>query len=174
MTGAEARLEKLRSEHPEWTPWLAVVEAVLREIDDHKWDSAVPPGPASPASATPLLANAAIDLREAPVQKYFTQLIGVASRSGTETMVTLAPAANAKIDLLSLFKASLHQDNEQLKACVAALGVDCEAFAAVMALLSMPLLQACNRRLERSVPTGWTEGYCPICGAWPAFAEVRG
>jgi FdhE protein len=20
----------------------------------------------------------------------------------------------------------------------------------------------------------WTEGYCPVCGAWPAFAEVRG
>jgi FdhE protein len=21
---------------------------------------------------------------------------------------------------------------------------------------------------------GWVEGYCPVCGSWPAFAEVRG
>jgi FdhE protein len=24
------------------------------------------------------------------------------------------------------------------------------------------------------VPADWSEGFCPICGAWPALAEVRG
>ena len=25
-----------------------------------------------------------------------------------------------------------------------------------------------------SLPQGWVEGYCPVCGGWPAVAEVRG
>jgi len=36
----------------------------------------------------------------------------------------------------------------------------------------MPLLHACRRRWP--VPAGWAKSYCPICGAWPAFAEVCG
>src|SRR5690606_40048619 len=24
------------------------------------------------------------------------------------------------------------------------------------------------------VPRGWGRGFCPVCGAWPAFAELRG
>lgn len=36
----------------------------------------------------------------------------------------------------------------------------------------MPLLHACRRRW--ALPRGWRRGYCPICGAWPGFAEVCG
>lgn len=36
----------------------------------------------------------------------------------------------------------------------------------------LPLLHACRRRW--AVPKGWSEGYCPVCGAWPGFAEVCG
>jgi hypothetical protein len=48
---------------------------------------------------------------------------------------------------------------------VAAAGID-------PAEVPIPLLHACRRRW--SVPKGWSEGYCPVCGAWPGFAEVRG
>jgi FdhE protein len=174
MTAVEARLEHLRSEHPEWAPWLAVVEVVSREVVDSKWDAVVPPCPASKAGGTPLLANATINLRKSLLQTSFAQLIDIASRSGTEMMATLAQANKTDLDILSLFKASLHQDSEQLKANALALGVDAEAFGAVMALFPAPFLHACNRRWERSTAAGWTEGHCPICGAWPAFAEVRG
>ena len=42
------------------------------------------------------------------------------------------------------------------------------------ALLPVPFLQACNRRWASSISESWVEGYCPVCGSWPAFAEVRG
>ena len=58
------------------------------------------------------------------------------------------------------------------KALAAGAGADPEAFHAVTALLPLPLLHACNRRWKPS--ESWLEGYCPICGAWPAFAEIRG
>jgi FdhE protein len=38
----------------------------------------------------------------------------------------------------------------------------------------MPLLTVCRRRLTHELPHGWSHGYCAVCGAWPAFAEVRG
>jgi FdhE protein len=38
----------------------------------------------------------------------------------------------------------------------------------------MPLLQACRRAWADLAPGTWAHGYCPICGAWPAVAEVRG
>lgn len=38
----------------------------------------------------------------------------------------------------------------------------------------IPLLHACRRRWASAVPPGWSQGYCPICGAWPGFAEVCG
>jgi formate dehydrogenase maturation protein FdhE len=36
----------------------------------------------------------------------------------------------------------------------------------------MPLLHACRRRW--TVSASWSQGYCPLCGAWPAFAELCG
>lgn len=40
--------------------------------------------------------------------------------------------------------------------------------------MPIPLLHACRRRWADAVPQGWSHGYCPICGAWPGFAEVCG
>ena len=36
----------------------------------------------------------------------------------------------------------------------------------------LPLLHACRRRW--GVPPGWTLSTCPVCGAYPGFAEVCG
>jgi FdhE protein len=41
-------------------------------------------------------------------------------------------------------------------------------------MAAVPLLQACARALQSEVPLAWWEGYCPVCGAWPALAELRG
>jgi FdhE protein len=36
------------------------------------------------------------------------------------------------------------------------------------------MLHACRQAWTPLVPAAWAEGYCPICGYWPAFAEARG
>lgn len=46
--------------------------------------------------------------------------------------------------------------------------------AALDAVLCMPLLHACRRRWGGAIPRDWSRGYCPLCGAWPAFAEMCG
>ena len=51
---------------------------------------------------------------------------------------------------------------------------DPDAFRSVAALIPLPFLQACGRRWARPLTPSWLNGYCPLCGAWPALAEVRG
>ena len=174
MTELDTGLQDLERQHPEWAPWLAVVQATLVEAADSKWDAAVPLCAATQQSKVPLLTEATLNLNLGLVRPMLAHLIRIACHDGTPKMATLAAMAEAELDILKLFKASLHQDSDQLKAIAAALGVDDEAFQAVAAMLPVPFLQACNRRWARSISEGWTEGYCSVCGAWPAFAEVRG
>ena len=113
-------------------------------------------------------------LERSLVRRLLAQLIQTAQRSGTSKMATLKPAVHAELNDLTLFEASLRQDMQHLSEIAAVIGADPEALQAVGSLLPVPLLQACNRHWARSIAKGWTEGYCPVCGAWPAFAEVRG
>jgi len=100
--------------------------------------------------------------------------MGVACRSGTAKMATLDAAVDEDLDIFTLFRASLHQDSDHLRDFAVVLGVDPEAFQAVAAMVPVPFPQACNRRWGRAIAVSWMAGYCPVCGAWPAFAEVRG
>lgn len=174
MTASESSLQDLQRRHPEWEPWLTVVQEVLRESADSKWAAVVPPIAATPLGKTPLIAEARIVLPKSLLRAWFEQLIRVAQRSGTDKLATLKTALDTKLDIFNLFKASLRQDEEFVKKLATSVDADPAAFEAVTALLPLPLLQAINRRWAQSVASGWMEGYCPVCGAWPAFAEMRG
>jgi FdhE protein len=52
-----------------------------------------------------------------------------------------------------------------------AIAQECDADAELVAL---PLLRACSRGLAAALPSAWSFGHCPLCGAWPTFAESRG
>jgi FdhE protein len=171
---ADNSLKDLGRQRPEWEPWLAVVREVLRETADTKWSALVPDRAEPPGSKAPLLAGSSIAFDAGAVRGYVERLFGAACRGGTEKMTTLDPALNGSIDVDALFKDSLCQDGERLKSTAIGLGADPEAFQAVAALVSVPFLHACNRAWAPSIAQSWTEGYCPVCGAWPAFAEVRG
>jgi FdhE protein len=174
MTDLDARLQNLKCQYPEWEPWLSVVQEILRETADSKWNAVVPLRAGTQLSKVPLLAEVNVALEKNSLRAFFERLIRVASQSGTAKMATLGAALDVKLDIFTLFRASLHQDGVRLTAIAAALGVDPEAFQAVAVLLPVPFLQACNRRWAREIAVSWMEGYCPVCGAWPAFAEARG
>jgi FdhE protein len=173
MTAIDTGLQDLKRRHPEWQPWLAVVQAILRETEDPKWDAVVPL-PAETKSKVPLLAEAKLEVETSLLRPFSEQLMGIACRSGTPQMATLKAALHAELDVFTLFRASLNQDADRIKEVVLALGADAEAFQAVAVLMPVPFLQACNRRWAGSIVASWTEGYCPVCGGWPAFTEVRG
>jgi hypothetical protein len=87
-------------------------------------------------------------------------------------MSTLKLAKDPRVDATTLFQSSLCQDGEWLKEIAINLGVDPDAFQAIAVLMPVPFLQACSRRWTRSIIESWMEGYCPVCGAWPAFTEA--
>jgi FdhE protein len=184
MTTTGTALDGLKRERPEWGPWLAVVEEVLREAEASGWDAAVPadvsPGvdahgaKAASQPTIPLLAGATLNVQAAAVRRLLKRLIGIASRGGTATMATLESALDADLDALMLFEASLCQDRDRITAMAAHCKANADAFQGLIALVSVPVLHACARGRASSIPESWVQGYCPVCGAWPAFAEVRG
>jgi FdhE protein len=174
MTAATAALNGLRRKRPEWESWLAVIEEVLRETASPDWEAAVPANTHAARPTVPLLAGATLAVDTNSVGRLLKRLVRTASRSGTAKLATLEAALHVDIDMLRLFNASLCQDSGNLDALAANSGVDAEALQAVAGLLPVPFLLACNRRWASSLPGSWVEGFCPVCGAWPAFAEVRG
>ena len=173
MTAPETGLDGLRRQHPEWAPWLALVQTILFETADPKWDALVPL--CAPArDKMPLLANARLDLRGNAVGSLWEKLVASARRNGTPQMASLKAAVLDPPHVSTLFTAALNYDADCMNTVAVARHVDGGAFQAVALLMPVPFLHACNRRWARSVAAGWSEGYCPVCGAWPAFAEVRG
>jgi len=170
----DSGLRDLGGRHPEWKPWLAVVHEVLSETANAQWEAVVSTRVEAQQNRVPLLAGATLALDIAWVRRWTEWLIRAAVRSGTPTMVTLEYAIRGGLDVFELFKAALCQDGQHLRENALRLGADPDALQAVALLVPVPFLHACNRRWASSRSKSWTEGYCPVCGAWPAFAEVRG
>jgi FdhE protein len=164
----------LKRRRPEWQPWLSVVEEIVREAASRDWDAVVPSVADRPHTTVPLLAGAALSLQASSVRRLLDRLIRIGSNGGTMKMAALGAMRHADVDVLALFAASLCHDGNIVKEVAADSGVDAEALQALVALLPVPFLHACNRRWTSLISESWVEGYCPVCGSWPAFAEVRG
>jgi FdhE protein len=173
MSPIDSALEKLRRDRPEWRPWLTVVEEVARE-DPERWESAVPPDPNAGGAPLPLLTGTTATVVPKSVRRLFDRLVKAAGSAGTSKMSSLGSARYDDADILGLFCASVGHDEARVHSVAAARGVDGEALAAVTSLLPTPFLQACRRRWTGEIRESWIEGYCPVCGARPAFVEVRG
>lgn len=175
MTVAASDLDRLRGQRPEWAPWLAVVEAMLHEAASPAWDAAVPPPPARTISPdAPLLAGATVSVAEGTVRRLLERLVRAASRHGAHRLAGLDAVLGADVNALELFSAALNQSADRLHVLASAHGVDPEALQGLIGLLPVPFLQACRHRWSRAAGEAWTGGCCPMCGSWPAFAEVRG
>jgi FdhE protein len=174
MTAPGTALTGLKRQRPEWEPWLAVVEHIVDEIGSRTWSAVVPAAADTRETTAPLLAGAMLALPANAIRRVFERTIRIASRSGTPAMATLRSAVDRELDVLTLFRASVCQDGDAVKNVATARGIDAGALQAVTALVAVPFLHACRHHWASSISQSWVEGYCPVCGAWPAFAEVRG
>nr|MDQ3043673.1 formate dehydrogenase accessory protein FdhE [Chloroflexota bacterium] len=93
---------------------------------------------------------------------------------GLEAAALAALSDLPHLPALELIAAAIAQDADQIDTLAMGLGVDGDALAVVAHLAALPLLLACGRGLSARIPALWRAGSCPICGAWPAVAEVRG
>jgi FdhE protein len=159
-------LADLEARKPEWRPWLAVVGHALHETQNRAWAAAVP-DIAERGTGVPLLGQAAIRLDLTLLEALVSKL---------ERCVADAAQAQAytRRAALTVFESALEGDHGALLRLAGELGLDAQPFAARAALVPVPFLHACMARWTPRVPESWSEGYCPICGAWPAFAELRG
>lgn len=173
MSSIETSVQNLSRDYPEWKPWLTVVEAVLKEATDPEWERFVPE-PAREQEKSPLLARAEISIEVDWGRGWVKRLMRSAYKCGTSKMATLKPVVSSSLDIPVLFQASLCLHGDRLQTIAIDLGVDPYAFRAVAELIAVPFLQACDRRWTSTASERWAEGYCPVCGAWPAFAELRG
>ena len=174
-------LNALRQQHEEWSPWLAVVEQALAEIDGAAWHSAAASVECDHATLAadrpatrPVLVGALFVVRRRAMSRLLKRLIGRAAESGTPRLATLTAMVDHRLELLPLLRASVCQDSAYVEHVAASRRTDAEATQAVVALAAVPLLQACRRRFEHAISKSWAQPYCPICGAWPVFAEERG
>jgi FdhE protein len=172
MTAPVAALQDLKRQRPEWQAWLGVVEEALRETGTPAWDAAVPEDVPGRSSSAPLLAGATLAVPMRSVRHLWQRLIRIAAHSGMPKMAGVQVALHVDVDRLVI--AALCQDADRITDIASRAGADADALQALAALLPMPVLHACNRRWTANRAPGWVEGYCPICGAWPAFAEVLG
>lgn len=163
--------EDLKRRRPEWTPWLALVQETLHESRNEAWDAVVPPR-SSPSPGMPALSGATVTI-PGKLARSLVERLAAAARA-TPKMAAAADALRAELDPAAVFHASLIQDPGQVDALASASSVDPEALQAIVTLVAVPFLQACGRQWSAPTGTPWTEGYCRVCGAWPAFAEMRG
>ena len=173
-TSLNAAVLDLGRQYPEWQPWLSVIGEVLREAADSKWQGWVAEPPKSQENKIPLLAGATLAGDVTMVGYWWKRLMRAAYKSGAPNMSTLNRIQHKRLNAVDLFKSSLCQNLKWFREIAVELDVNADALQAVALLLPVPFLQACNHRWASSIAESWTEGYCPVCGAWPAFAEVRG
>jgi len=164
MAATESRslLSTLHTEHPEWRPLLVVVEEALRETGRPQWTRFVPTLEHSGGGGRPLLDGAVINVAPRPVGRWVRHVLTLAA--GTEV---------APLDPLLLFETAVSQDVDRLDELARAVKDDGGVVRGLVPLIAMPMLQACRRAWAERVPVGWAHGYCPICGGWPALAEIR-
>lgn len=157
---------------PAWRPWLRLLELALRAVEDDAWSRAVPPSVADRAPDVPLLDGATVHVDARRVRRLVRELLREADRSVGEGNVR--PPTRRRLDTLAVLRGGVAQDADMLERSAAAAGVDAGRLAVVAQLAAMPLLRACALHLRGRIPPDWMKGYCPICGAWPALAELRG
>ena len=169
----EDLLTALRIAHPEWKPLLALVEEALWEVERPEWRNSVPAIAHPDPGAEPLLSGAVITLARRPIERWVRRVMATAAGVGPEARFVHAATAG-RIDSLSLFQAAVAHDADRLDGIARGVGDAHGVLRGLAPLIAMPLLQACRHAWTDQMPGTWPHGHCPICGAWPTLAEVRG
>lgn len=170
---ARRRLDSLARATPEWRPWLSLVEAAIRAAADPAWESiGLSLDPHRPPTA-PALAGAEIRTDRTAARAWVRRLLETAAGGGTPGAESLRESGD-RLDHRRFLEAAVCQNLEPLGRLGTESGADPKALAALTTVAAMPVLQAAGRRLADQISDTWKEGYCPICGAWPVLAEVRG
>jgi FdhE protein len=159
---ARQQIESLNDAHPEWTPWLSRYERVLEEMADPRWRRA--------ADAAILRSDSTSDRQSAKLDGAIVPIRGADCAAWLEQLM---PEGRG-VDAIAALEAACNQDHQRLEGIAAADAVDLDALGVIVHLATMPLLRRLRDRVAGAALSGWGQGFCPVCGAWPVMAELRG
>ena len=95
----------------------------------------------------------------------------------------VSAATGGLLDPERLFGEAFVQHQDHVAEIARQIGVDAELLATLASQAVTPLLRAYAEHLlplmariddGTSQGAAWQQGYCPVCGAWPILAELRG
>ena len=172
------QIDRLANSNPEWTVWLALWDTTLDAAADPVWSVAVDDATLAPSLATgaPRLTGATVPVKGRDAAAWVRRLVGVAAKRGAGAGGSGAAFGEAgdRLDPVALIEASINQDAARLDALASTAGIAPDALAALAQFAAAPLLHAFGRAIAPGVANDWDEGFCPVCGAWPAMTERRG
>lgn len=161
-----------------WRPWVKLLDVALQAAESSAWASAVPDIPARTEAAwppyAPLLEGASVRIDGRRARKLVRELIHTADEARDDGAKWSTATRGRRLDAIGLLHAAIIRDHDAVDRIAARAGIEPQALEVVAQLAVMPLLHACAERWRERIPTAWTHGYCPVCAAWPALAELRG
>jgi FdhE protein len=174
IPGHEAQAQLDRA----WRPWVKLLDVALQAAESSDWASAVPELPVRTGSAwppyAPLLEGATVRVDGRKVRKLVRDLMRTADHARDDGVIWSERLRGRRLDAVALLHAAIVRDHDAVQRIAVRVGVEPQALEVIAQLAATPLLHECARRWREHVPSAWTHGYCPICGAWPALAELRG
>ena len=158
---------------PEADTWLDLVQAAEARALEPEWRQAVPE-PGSGHDGVPMIDATSIALGESSVRGWLSRVWEIVARGGALGSSTVPAAALELHDCATLLVTGISDDVRAVDTVAARLGIERETLRTIAVVAAMPLLRACRAAWSGRLPSGWTRGHCPVCGAWPALAEARG
>jgi len=142
--------------------WVDLVELAVAESLHPAWSRAIHVRERR-APDSPLLHEATLPVDASSASELVMRLAG-----------KLAIPRIDRVEPLSLVLLGVERDSETLEALAGRLAVPADTVAVLAQLCSLPLLLNASKTLDSDASRTWQRGYCPVCGAWPSMAEMRG
>jgi FdhE protein len=161
---------------PAWRPWVRLLDLALEAADAPEWASAVPAASPDRTSGAPLLHGTTLRVDARRARKLLRELLRAShSEPGRPPAAgRRARSDEHRLDVLGVLRGAVTHDIDAIERAASAANVEAGRLAAVAQLAVVPILLACATRFRGEIPSDWVHGYCPVCGAWPALAELRG
>ena len=156
MTGAGATHSGI---DPAFAPWVRLLEVALRAAEDPAWSAVALSLDERRRPGAPLLDGAVLVVDEGRVRALLAELGAIGAD---------------RIDALALLAAAIAGDAAVVALLGGEAGAEHEALDVLAQLAATPVLVALATHLRAHADASWGRGYCPVCGAWPALAELRG
>ena len=163
----QRELSELATQRPELAAWLQPLRVSLGALAHEPFRAILPICSQARAHDAPLLHDAIVPVPAGALRAHVHAVLSAALRASHRSAIY-------GLDAVQLVELAVAHDHAALHALADEAGVDAPALNAAAQLAVVPLLLACAQALAPRAVADWPHGYCHVCGALPALAEMLG